>query len=124
MKPKPRGARRKTLYHRTDGASAAAILEEGFQDGEGTYMTKSVYRGVWLSSVPLDDNECASGDTLVEVSVAASDAELTAFEWVEEGKSYREWLIPAVWLNARATVCVLSEQEESDLALEERPDEG
>ncbi|HME72359.1 MAG TPA: hypothetical protein VKM54_21205 [Myxococcota bacterium] len=44
------------------------------------------------------------------VEVAASLAELAEIE----GKPYREWLIPAAWPNARATVRNVSEQEIED----------
>ena len=30
-----------------------------------------------------------------------TDAELLDFEWIEEGKPYREWLIPAEVINPR-----------------------
>jgi hypothetical protein len=34
---------------------------------------------------------------------------LAAFEWVEEGKPYREWLVPAAVLNEAATVRLLDD---------------
>lgn len=119
MKSKPKGARRKTnertvkLYHRT--GAAAEILEKGFRDGEGNYLTMNIYRGVWLSNVPLDENEGAQGDALLEVKVTASFAELAAFEWIEEGKPYREWLVPAAWLNKRSAIRLLTDEEEFEL---------
>jgi hypothetical protein len=45
------------LYHTTTGANAEAILREGFRDGEGRYGTDRLFRGVWLSDVPLDVND-------------------------------------------------------------------
>ncbi|HTF34303.1 MAG TPA: hypothetical protein VK714_11480 [Myxococcota bacterium] len=76
---------------------------------------------MWLSIVPLDGNEGAKGRALLEVEVAASLAELPEFECVEEGKPYRKWLIPAAWLNERAIVRNVSEQEIEDA---ERGEEG
>jgi hypothetical protein len=33
------------------------------------------------------------------------------YEWCEEDKSYREWLIPAQLINERANVCIVDEDE-------------
>jgi hypothetical protein len=41
----------------------------------------------------LDANEGAAVEVLLEVSLKLSENEL-AEEWIEEGKAYREWLIP------------------------------
>jgi hypothetical protein len=81
------------LYHRTDQEAAAQILKYGFRDGKGTYMTKQEHSGVWLSNVPLDENEGAFGDVLLELDLP--DEKLTPYEWIEEGKPYREFLVPA-----------------------------
>ena len=55
------------LFHRTDHADA--ILREGFRDGEGTYMTDTMLRGVWLSNIPLDGNEGANEDQLLLIDL-------------------------------------------------------
>lgn len=55
------------LYHRT--AAGEAILAEGFRNGRGHYLTSNVYEGVWLSNIPLDVNEGASGDDLLVVEI-------------------------------------------------------
>ena len=55
------------LYHRTQAAEQ--ILSGGFRDGEGTYLTEQVWRGVWLSDQPLDANEGAYGDTVLCVDI-------------------------------------------------------
>jgi len=89
------------LYHRTTQEAADSIIKHGFRDGTGTYMTNTVLTGVWLSKVPLDSNEGAEGDVLLEVTIDITEAELTYYEVVEEGKPYREWLIPADWLNSK-----------------------
>jgi len=34
---------------------------------------------------------------------------LDQFEWVEEGKTYREWLVPAVFLNKNMTLIAVVE---------------
>lgn len=83
------------VYHRTDHAEA--IQQDGFRDGTGTYMTKNTYTGVWVSNVPLDANEGAVGEALMEVEIP--EELFVRFEWVEDGKPYRESLIPATLLN-------------------------
>jgi hypothetical protein len=70
------------LYHRTDHAEA--ILRDGFRDGEGSYLTANIYRGVWFADSPLDENEGAWGSVVIEVD--AGDSPLGEWEWVEEGK--------------------------------------
>lgn len=79
------------LYQRTDAADA--IRQDGFRDGEGSYLTLSTYRGVWFSDSPLDDNEGVTGSGVVVVE--SRDTDLSEWEWVEEGKPHPEWLVPA-----------------------------
>jgi hypothetical protein len=83
------------VYHRTNAADA--ILKQGFRDGRGTYLTQHVWKGVWLSDEPLDSNEGAFGDKLLVIDIPES--ELVQWEWVEEGKGYREFLVPASIVN-------------------------
>ena len=97
------------FYHRTSAQAAKRILRSGFKDSTGTYMTRTEHTGVWLSSVPLDANEGAAGDVLLRVSIETSDAEMAAYEWVEDGKPYREWLVPAALINSRMQLSVVDE---------------
>jgi hypothetical protein len=92
-------------YHRTTPDAARAILANGFRDGSGTYMTDREWTGVWISDRPLDGNEGAVGDILLAVWVP-DDVSLDEWEWVEDGKTYREWLIPAATLNRQMRVWV------------------
>jgi hypothetical protein len=92
-------------YHRTSRAAADEILRVGFRDGHGRYLTESGHTGVWISDVPLDENEGA--DTLLVVEIGADLIE--EFEWVEEGKPYREFLVPASVLNQLGMVGELLE---------------
>ena len=50
-----------------------------------------------MSDRPLDNSEGASGDTLLQIEIA--EEILAPYEWVKEGKPYREWLVPAAVLN-------------------------
>lgn len=64
---------------------------------------------VWLSNVPLDPGEGAEGDMLLEVALALSYKDLGDYEWIEEGKPNREWLVPARLINQHATIRVVEE---------------
>lgn len=83
------------LIHRTFAADA--ILAEGFRDGHGRYLTTQCLSGVWLSDRPLDIDEGADGDTLLELDIP--EHEIESYEWVEDGKGYREYLVPAEIVN-------------------------
>jgi hypothetical protein len=95
------------LYHCTDASAAEAILRDGFRDGCDTYMTDQQFEGVWLSDSPLGPNEGVWGDVLLEIRFKVPPDDLSDFEWIEEGKGYREWLVPAVLLNARAAINII-----------------
>jgi hypothetical protein len=67
------------LYHTTD--SADAILDGGFLDGEGSYgLTTLTLRAVFLSDQPVDCNEGAKGDQVLQVTLPA-DVALDASSW-------------------------------------------
>jgi hypothetical protein len=90
------------LYHRTTAENAHSILIGGFRNADGYYLTDRKWSGVWVSDRPLDSNEGAEGDTLLKIAAGFTEAELADFEWIEEGKGYREWLVDAALLNAKA----------------------
>ena len=96
------------LYHRT--YATKPILAQGFQDREGTYLTNHVWRGVWLSDCPLDINEGAKGDTLLVLVIP--EEVIAPYEWIEEGKGYREFLVPAEVVNRYGPPQVCEEEEE------------
>jgi len=95
------------LYHRTNRSNAVKILANGFKDGTGTYLTQHTFSGVWLSSEPLDENEGASGNRLLEITVKLSQKKIKQYEFIEKGKPYREYLIPAAVLNRCANIRVI-----------------
>ena len=93
------------FYHRTSSGNAKRILAEGFKDGRGSYMIEDKeFEGVWLSDRPIDCNEGAFGDTLFKITLVCSPDEMDFWEWCEEGRGFREWLVPAAQLNSRAQV--------------------
>ena len=56
-----------------------------------------MHTGVWLSNEPLDGNEGAKGDTVLAIEIP--EDLLAEYEWVEEGKPYREFMVPAEIVN-------------------------
>jgi hypothetical protein len=76
-------------------------------------MTDSVFTGVWVSAEPLSPNEGAYGDVLLEI-VELCEEDVAPFEWIEEGKGYREFLVPAALLNERGIVGVVDEEALED----------
>ena len=84
------------LFHTTDAADA--ILSEGFRDGEGLYMTRELFRGVWLADRPLDENEGAKGGDVLMLDIP--EAAVAEYEWKQEiSFGYREFLVPAEIVN-------------------------
>lgn len=98
------------LYHRTTSSSAESILAGGFRDRVGAYGTDVELCGVFLSDRPLDANEGATGDVLLIVEISLTRAEQEDCELVEEGKSYREFIVPADSLNNRASARVTDDE--------------
>jgi hypothetical protein len=94
-------------YHRT--ARAEAILRDGFRDHEGSYGFDTILRGVFISDVPLDENEGAKGEELLEVTL---DCDISEYQLTYEGANYREWCVPAELLNRKATVRIMTSEEE------------
>jgi len=100
------------LFHTTTAERAAHIVESGFIDGRGQYLTRHDYSGVWVADSPVDINEGAGGDTLLEVEVSLSDAKVSEYEVIETAQgsgSLRTFLIPAEILNARSSVRIVDQ---------------
>lgn len=98
-----------TLYHGTTAQSAKAILEGGFRDG-----TAFGFAGVWLSDIPLDSNDVGRIDRETLLAVVLDDADLAAYEVIEEGgqrRHYREWFVPAELINAKGKVRLVAPEE-------------
>lgn len=73
-------------------------------------MTASVHRGIWVTlERPWSLVTGGTPDEALLV-VECPDSVVAPFEWIEEGKGYREALVPADLLNgypvARAWECV------------------
>ena len=70
------------------------ILRDGFKNDEATFMNVQMWSGVWLSDRLLEFNE---GATLPTVNIPSDLIE--RYEWIHQGKPFREFLIPAEFLN-------------------------
>lgn len=98
-----RKADKMVFFHCTTNERAQAILDGGFKDSRGYYLTDRIWEGVWFSVQPLDVDEGAKGDMLLRVDLAVSEKDIEQWEWIEEGKPYREWMMPAAFVNAHTT---------------------
>jgi hypothetical protein len=85
------------LFHRTTLDRMRAIVADGFRDGTGRYLTDQDWSGVWFADRPLDIDEGARGEYVLTVDIPESV--VVPYEWVEEGKPYREFLVPATVAN-------------------------
>ncbi len=124
------------LFHIASKANRKAILEGGFRDTMGYHHAGQEWSGVWVSSEPLgwSQRQYLNGaNTLFAIEIP--EDVISEFEWVEEAKTIREWLIPAALLNSYGPpvvtddyddeIVVNPDPEEDDLLIEwanERPD--
>jgi hypothetical protein len=99
------------FYHRTN--IAEVITHDGFRNTEN-YMSAPTLRGVFLSDIPVDRNEGTKGRQLLEITLPLS-CDVSEYELIEKGKTYREWCVPAEIINKNATVRLLSAKEALDL---------
>ena len=93
------------LYHGTTLANAEQVARNGFQDATSNFGLFSATSGepvnttgVFFSDLVLDENEgiCSEAYLVLEIP----DEHLASYEWMEEGKGYREWCIPAALANS------------------------
>jgi hypothetical protein len=78
-------------------------MREGFKDGSVCYHrpTQELHWGIWFFDRPVELNEGLEDDAILIADIALTEEELSAFERTENGKGYREWLIPADIVNFR-----------------------
>ncbi len=93
------------LYHGTTLANAEQVVRNGFQDVTSNFGLYSAASGepvnttgVFFSDLVLDENEgiCSEAYFVLEIP----NQHLSSYEWMEEGKGYREWCIPAALANS------------------------
>ena len=96
-----------TLYHRTTADAAVAILAYGFRDDLGVSVDNRGLPGVWVSDKPhAPPEDLPDEGTLLAVDFDGAIEELDGSEWAVP-EPYREWLLPAAFLNARFHVRVV-----------------
>ena len=89
------------LYHVTDETVATRILAHGF---EGRWQRFTGQHASWFSNRPLDASTGPTGHTLLHVTFRVKLSQLAKFEISEEGKTYRERVIPATFIKKHAVV--------------------
>jgi hypothetical protein len=112
------------FWHYTGRKAAEDIIENGFRDGTGPYLTAELHSGVWLSDVPLGPSEGAhapGGDGVyLRVTLPHQLEDMAGYEWVSDPfpdpdtgelcmPPYREWLVPAEKINGVALIELLEE---------------
>ena len=81
------------LYHLT--RHGGAILANGFRDNTSHYGADTPHTGTWWSDRPLWDAGEVDPDEGSLFELVINEATASEYEWVQEGLTYREFLIPA-----------------------------
>lgn len=104
-----------TLFHTT--GAAEVILRDGFRDGSGSYMFSGItLTGVFLANRPVDCNEGATGDQVLEVALP-DGLDLSQWAIEEEGLPVWEWCVPAEVVNRHGSLRLLTEDELEEFVL-------
>jgi hypothetical protein len=104
-------------YHRTSAENAHSIMKNGFMNSAEYFLTNRTWTGVWLSSRPPQTTDRFQGESLLVVHLDMTEQELARWEFTGEGRSHREWLIPAKIVNRRATVELVEQLEFSPVGV-------
>ena len=94
------------LFHQTTAKNAKAILVEGFKDATGSFGTRDLHTGVWLTNEPI--HVALIDVTLIEVTLDLNEDVLAPYEWPEIGKRSRGWLVPADLVNSHTKLRVVA----------------
>lgn len=109
-------------FHTT--SAAGEILKDGFRDASGSVLMASfTLTGVYIADEPLDINDGAKGDQVLEVTFPG-EVDLAPYELVEECKPYREWCVPAELLSRCAAVRLLKDDEAEQATPRRLPPQG
>jgi hypothetical protein len=104
------------FYHRTNSDNAREIIDSGFRNSSGYFLSNRIWTGVWLSSIPIDSEAGVEDDALLMVKLEMDEPQLSRWEWTAEGRSFREWLLPAAMINRCATIEVVDQMNASTVA--------
>ena len=113
------------LFHIANTANAEAILKDGFRDVMEYHHAGQEWTGVWVSSEPLDWSQrqyLNEANTLFAIEIP--EDVISKFEWVEEGKTIREWLVPASLLNQYGPAVVTDDADGDEIVAYPDPEEG
>jgi hypothetical protein len=104
------------FYHRTNAEKAREILASGFTNSSGYFQGNRIWTGVWLSSAPVDTSDTGDDEALLIVKLEADERVISRWEWTAEGRSSRQWLIPAALINKCAKTELVDQFEFSPVA--------
>ena len=82
------------LHHITKKRDAEKIEAGGLTDGTGSYMLTREGSGLWFVDNVRDFDAPPQFDTVLTLSIPERVA--AEYEWDDEVKPYREFLIPAI----------------------------
>jgi hypothetical protein len=91
------------LFHITGNKNAEAILNDGFRDGTGYYLTHWEWSGVWVSDKPFDESYQDDTNTLFAIDIPEEDIS----EW--------EWLVLASDLNSYGPPVVREDYDSGEI---------
>lgn len=94
------------LFHRTTAKNAKAILADGFKDATGSFGTRDLYTGVWLTNEPIDVSPIDV--TLIEVTLDLDEDALAPYAQPEVAKRHRGWLVPAALVNSHMKLRIVT----------------
>jgi len=95
------------LYHTTNFSKE--ILDQGFKDYTRGFLTNRLWTGVWFSNMPLDESDTIEGDTVLMIEIP--EKKIKRYEWIEEDRRNREFLIPAKIANKYGPPKIVPEDE-------------
>jgi hypothetical protein len=94
------------LFHATTLRAARIIRDSGFRNARGSYGLvdeqtgrRIIVEGVFLADRILTCSEGVSPDATAYFRIVIPGKLISRFEWIEEGKGYREWCVPANIVN-------------------------
>jgi len=93
------------VFHVTPKHTVASVWRRGFEVQASITSRVGTWSGVWVTDGFFDQRDCAARSLSI-VEIACDAQQLSRFEYVEEGKPYRDWLVPASILNRFSRRCL------------------
>ena len=98
------------VFQHSNTADTETVFKDGFRVVMEFHHAGQEWTGVWVSSEPLAWSErqyLNSANTVFTIEIP--EESIAEFEWVEEGKMIREWLIPAKLINSYGIPVVMDD---------------